>query len=121
MCYAYKSLSNQIQQLQSELGIMSEELSVHDKAISNLTHELEDMTFDVSDGYKIAKTLQEMLLKRRRTKYEISQIRSLKSHLESLEFKLKDNEKKLKNYLPHNWDRVIHSNKEEFGKDLVSH
>lgn len=107
MCYAYTSVTMQIQQLEGTLTRLRDDMSHCDRSLANFYHGVEAKKFNASEGYYIAKDLQDILLKRRKVKFEVHQIKSLLDQLKTVDRKLKLNERKFQKNNP-NWERIIH-------------
>ncbi|MBM7111569.1 hypothetical protein SAM19_04989 [Brevibacillus laterosporus] len=75
-------LVDTLNELVSIEEVSSQQLSILDKQLSEAYHDLETLTFNASQGYKIAKHIQEILHERRKVKNEFSCIQSLSQSMD---------------------------------------
>jgi prefoldin subunit 5 len=87
---------------------LKEELSMYDKQISSIYHELEVSKINACQGYKVAKRLQEILRKRRVVKNQLNEINTFFQSIEinNLLKKLEKTRKNVKNLI-NNQNKVI--------------
>jgi hypothetical protein len=72
-----ETLLSLVKEAQEERQRMDARLSEVDKAIADITHELEVVRLNAIQAYKVTVRLQELLRERREIKHEIAAMRSL--------------------------------------------
>lgn len=103
--------STRLQKLQQKNRIiydkLNEQLSIKDQEISDIRHVIELGNFNASQGYKLAKDMQEALKERRRIKTQLDAVDMLNSadfsKVQSTRDKLKDDVEKLQRPMHYNF------------------
>jgi len=90
-------LYNKLLELEDYSRLMNQSLSKTDKEISKIYHELETTSFNASQGYFYAKSLQSLLRKRRFIKTEMDKIHSTNKEFKQMKELVLQSEKKVLN------------------------
>lgn len=77
----FDEIKRELQIAQNKVRELSKKQSECDTLENEILHKLEDIRISASDGYKISKSLQELRIKRRNVKNELSEQQSIASLL----------------------------------------
>lgn len=94
MCLAIKIMRDQMKIVETKKKELEKELSTYDKKLSEFYHKVEGATFNASEGYYIAKSLQDLLHERRNIKFEWAQLNNLTSIQQGSLDKIKSSEQR---------------------------
>jgi hypothetical protein len=94
MCIAINILKEQMALVDVKKKELEKDLSTYDKKLSEFYHKVEGATFNASEGYNIAKSLQNILHERRSKKFEWSQLNNLSGIQQSNLDKMKTSEQR---------------------------
>lgn len=84
MCVAkeYSSILIKLyEEIEHDYQRYCEEQSEYDKSLNNMLHKLESETFSASTGYKMAKEIKEIMMRRRIVKNEVEALTSLRQQI----------------------------------------
>jgi hypothetical protein len=93
MCFTRRIINSQLEELKIKKEELIEESTTYDRLFSHAYHEFEGVDLSSELGMIIAKRMQDTLRERRKIKYDIMQIKTLTSSLESTLKRLVNNEK----------------------------
>lgn len=92
MCVAVEistKITNLLDEALTEQKRLTNELSLLDKKLSDIYHDLESAKFNAVQGYKIAKYIQELVIQRRLIKHELYPLDSFISSIGANQMKQK--------------------------------
>lgn len=86
---SFSEIEKSLQQIAVYNEQLADELSRMDKEISRIYHEIEITTFDMTNGYRYAKQLQQLLRKRRLVKGESAKFHAIKEEVQLMDKHMK--------------------------------